>query len=135
MNRIKMLREKSGLTQTALGKQLGVEKSTISKYENGTLDLSSKTISILCDIFQVSADYLLCRSNDDNVKEPQISESQTNTELNPEISENISLDSETYSEYSKVVAKVAKLSKSELKKILQILEILHEEENEVKNIK
>ena len=130
MNRIKMLREKNGLTQTELGKLLGVEKSTISKYEKGTLDLSSKTISLLCDIFQVSADYLLCLSNDENPKEPPKHDLQTNIPNNSKTNESIHLDDETYSEYSKVVAKVAKLSKSELKKILQILEIIHEEEND-----
>lgn len=39
MNRIKELREQHNLTQTQLGQILNVNKSTISKYENGSLDL------------------------------------------------------------------------------------------------
>lgn len=59
MNKIKELREQKGVTQSELGQVLNVSKSTISKYENGSLDLSSTTIAILCDYFQVTANQLL----------------------------------------------------------------------------
>ena len=67
MNRIKELREQMGVTQTQLGQVLNVSKSTISKYENGSLDLNSTTIAILCDYFQVSANQLLGISAIDNI--------------------------------------------------------------------
>lgn len=59
MNKIKELREQRGITQSQLGQILNVSKSTISKYENGSLDLSSAAIAILCDYFRVSANQLL----------------------------------------------------------------------------
>ncbi|MGI5824446.1 MAG: helix-turn-helix domain-containing protein [Bacillota bacterium] len=117
MNRIKELREQKSLTQTELGKILDVEKSTVSKYENGSLDLSSNTISQLCDYFQVSADYLLGRSqHHGNRKDDEEIEEIINTiHKNPD---------------TKILfQRSAKLSKKELNKILKIIEVMHEEES------
>lgn len=59
MFRIKQLRNEQHWTQEYLGSLLNVNKSAISKYENGNSVLTAQTIIILCKIFQVSADYLL----------------------------------------------------------------------------
>lgn len=51
---IKILREQANMTQTELGKQIGVSKSTIQKYENGMVqNLKIKTLRKLCEIFVV----------------------------------------------------------------------------------
>lgn len=51
---IKILREQAGMTQAELGKQLGVGKSTVQKYENGMVqNLKIKTLRRLCEIFVV----------------------------------------------------------------------------------
>ena len=51
---IKALREQANMTQAELGKQLGVNKSTIQKYENGMVqNLKIKTLRKLCEIFVV----------------------------------------------------------------------------------
>lgn len=63
MNRIRDLREDMDMTQAQLGELLKVQKSAVSKYELGKLSLSDQLISRLCEIFQVSADYLLCRTD------------------------------------------------------------------------
>lgn len=62
-NRIKYLREQRGISQVQLGELLNVKDAAISKYENGKVPLTDDTISLLCDIFNVSSDYLLCRNN------------------------------------------------------------------------
>ena len=121
MNRIKELREQNNLTQTQLGQILNVNKSTISKYENGSLDLGSTAIAILCDYFQVSANYLLniddCTKNADDTSRaaPQPQPWENNDETSPVIKE--------------IVQKTSKMSKEQLERILKIIEVFHEEEN------
>lgn len=63
MNRIKELREENGWTQTQLGKLVGVERTTISNYEREDRQLTASVINQLCDLFDVSADYLIGRSS------------------------------------------------------------------------
>lgn len=64
MNRVKELRERMGWTQTDLGNKLNVKAAAISKYEKGDVSLTDETIVKLADIFNVSADYLLCLTDD-----------------------------------------------------------------------
>lgn len=50
--RIKNYRLERGWTQEELGKQLGVGKAAIQKYESGQVqNLKSSTIKTLCDLF------------------------------------------------------------------------------------
>lgn len=60
--RIKLLRKEKGITQTKLAADLGVEKSTISKYEKGGSP-SYQMLWNLADYFNVSVDYLIGKSN------------------------------------------------------------------------
>lgn len=62
MNRIRELRNARGLSQAKLGAALGCTSATVSKYELEQRDLDPKTINALCGIFDVTSDYLLCRS-------------------------------------------------------------------------
>lgn len=63
MNRIKLLREERGMTQSELGKLLNVKDAAISKYESEKVPLTTETILKLADVFSVSTDYLLCYSD------------------------------------------------------------------------
>nr|WP_042867821.1 helix-turn-helix transcriptional regulator [Bacillus cereus] len=60
--KILKLRKKKGLTQEELGILIGVTKQTISKYEGNIKPPSRKALQKLADIFQVTTDYLLGRS-------------------------------------------------------------------------
>jgi len=62
MNRIKELRQERGWTQAQLGARVGMAKTTISGYERGDHQVDPVMICALCDLFDCSADYLLCRS-------------------------------------------------------------------------
>lgn len=62
-NRIRSLRSEYGMTQTALGEQLNVGKTTISNYENGNSFPDNEVLLKLSKIFNVSTDYLLGVSN------------------------------------------------------------------------
>lgn len=64
MNRIKELRKERNWTQDILANKLGVQTAAVSKYERGTLTLSTETAIKLCSIFNVSLDYLLGINSD-----------------------------------------------------------------------
>lgn len=61
--RLKELRKNKGLNQTELRDILGVSKSSICCYENGTRTPTIETIIDLMHLFGVSADYLLGADN------------------------------------------------------------------------
>lgn len=58
-DRIKELRKSKNLTQTDLGKILGVGKTTISMYENGNSTPNDEIKLKISEYFDVSLDYLL----------------------------------------------------------------------------
>jgi len=67
--RIKDLRKNKRMSQSDLGKMIGVSQTTVTAWETGRAEPASAYISKLADFFNVSADYLLGRpekkNNDD----------------------------------------------------------------------
>lgn len=59
MNRIKELRKQRGWMQEDLAKALSITRQAVGHYETGLRSLDVETIGKLCEIFDVSADYLL----------------------------------------------------------------------------
>lgn len=57
--RIKYLRKERELTQAQLGELLQCGQRTVSKYEAEQIDLGTQVLIKLCQIFEVSADYIL----------------------------------------------------------------------------
>lgn len=57
--RLKELREKAGLTQLEFSKEIGVAVSTYNAYEQGTSFPKSDVLVRVCNIYNVSADWLL----------------------------------------------------------------------------
>lgn len=64
MIRIKELRKEKNLTQNQLGKMIDLNQTAIGKYERGELEPSVKTLIALSNIFEVSIDFLIGRSDD-----------------------------------------------------------------------
>lgn len=62
-SQLRELREKKGISQAILARDLGVSKSTIGLYETGDTLPDAKTLHDLAVYFEVSADYLLGLSN------------------------------------------------------------------------
>ena len=62
--RLKMLREDAGISQSKLGKLIGVPQSSIFRYEQGQSTPSPKTFRWYADYFDVSLDYLFGRTDD-----------------------------------------------------------------------
>lgn len=59
-DRIKVLREQRGYTQTELAKLLGITRSSVNAWEQGISVPSTQYIVELANIFKVSTDHLLC---------------------------------------------------------------------------
>jgi len=64
--RIKELRKINKMTQQDLADKLKLAKSTISQYENSVNEPDNLTMQRIADIFEVSVDYLLGRTNENN---------------------------------------------------------------------
>lgn len=63
MNRLKELRLEKGLLQSDVAKVINKSDRLVGFYENGKRDMSTETLAILADFFNVSIDYLLGKSN------------------------------------------------------------------------
>ena len=61
--RLKQLRKARGLTQLAVQMKTGIEQALLSKFENGERVPPTETLVKLADFYEVSVDYLLCRTD------------------------------------------------------------------------
>lgn len=66
-NRIGDLRREQGWNQRELGDKLGVGQTTVSAWETGKNEPDYKSIRVMAELFEVSADYLL-GFNDDHIR-------------------------------------------------------------------
>lgn len=62
--RLKSLRLQHKMTQEQLGKKINVTKVSISGYENGTRSPDVETLQKIAEVFDVSIDYLLGRTDE-----------------------------------------------------------------------
>ena len=62
-NNLKKLRKERGLTQISLQMQTGIEQALLSKFENGERIPPTDTLIRLADFYNVSMDYIMCRTN------------------------------------------------------------------------
>ncbi len=61
-NRLKELRKRSGHTQVFVQMQTGIEQALLSKFENNERIPPTETLVRLADFYDVSLDYILCRT-------------------------------------------------------------------------
>ena len=62
-NRLRQLRRSRGYTQVSLQMKTGIEQSLLSKYETGERIPPTETLIKLADLYDVSIDYLLGRTD------------------------------------------------------------------------
>ncbi len=62
-NNLRALRKKHGYTQIAVQMRTGIEQALLSKYESGARIPPTETLLQLADFYDVSLDYLLCRTD------------------------------------------------------------------------
>lgn len=61
--RLSILRQSKGLSQTQLAERIGVQKQSVSNWENNNIMPSVDMLEKLADFFSVSTDYLLSRES------------------------------------------------------------------------
>ena len=61
-NNLKLLRKNKGYTQIAVQMKTGIEQSLLSKFESGERTPPTETLVRLADFYDVSIDYILCRT-------------------------------------------------------------------------
>lgn len=62
-NNLKLLRKSKGYTQLALQMKTGIEQALLSKFERGERVPPTETLIRLADFYDVSIDYILCRTD------------------------------------------------------------------------
>ncbi|WP_252242915.1 helix-turn-helix transcriptional regulator [Clostridium sp. ZS2] len=63
-NRLKELREDNAMKQSELANMLNIARNTISSYESNINEPSLDILVKIADIFNVSLDYLMCRTDE-----------------------------------------------------------------------
>ena len=66
-NNLRKLRKQRKLTQVALQMQTGIEQALLSKYETGDRIPPTESLLILADFYNVSLDYILCRTDNPKI--------------------------------------------------------------------
>lgn len=61
-NNLKSLRKAKNKTQLQVQMETGIEQALLSKYENGLRVPPTETLIILADYYNVSIDFILCRT-------------------------------------------------------------------------
>lgn len=103
IERLKELREKSGLTQKQVAEHLDITQSAYAQWETGRINPKKETIQKFADLFNVSYDYLW-----HGTSEPQTTNAITET------------NSGTFPERLKALRKEAGLTQKEVAKKLQM---------------
>lgn len=62
IKRIRDLREDSDLTQEQVAEYLGTSQTMYARYERGANELPIRHLIKLCDLYNVSSDYILGRT-------------------------------------------------------------------------
>ena len=79
--RLKTLRKNSGLSQAKIASLLKTTQASVNRYENGLCTPPIKTLVWYADFFDVSMDYIFCRTDNPQGKlyenKPKIIESMT----------------------------------------------------------
>ena len=61
-DRLKILREKRGMSQQHLADELGISRSAVGNYELGAREPDLETLELIADYFNVDMDYLIGKS-------------------------------------------------------------------------
>jgi transcriptional regulator with XRE-family HTH domain len=66
------LRDKVGLTQEELSGKLGISRAALSHYETNRREPDYLTLCTIADYYQVSVDYILCRTDDPSLSKNSV---------------------------------------------------------------
>lgn len=107
-DKIKRLRESSGLTQTELGEKLGVKKNAVSKWECGRVeDIPTSKIKAMALLFNVPPSYLI---DDDEREQPTVSDGLSLADVSEEDIKTIKAYLEMPEDQRRALAKILGVS-------------------------
>lgn len=66
-NNLKILRKNKGYTQISVQMKTGIEQALLSKFENGERVPPTETLIKLAEFYNVSIDYILCRTDNPKI--------------------------------------------------------------------
>lgn len=66
IERLKLLRSSAKLTQSEVAQALNITREAYTMYETGKRQISHETLCNIADFYQVSLDYLFCRTDIDD---------------------------------------------------------------------
>lgn len=134
MNRLKFLRKEKKLTLSELQDKININRSVISKMENGDQPINSEYLIILSSFFNVSSDYLLGISDIRTPHEPF-------GIPNHKVMDALGDEEQLIREFKRLMNsetnillfnKIKTMTPQEAKKVLKIISAIEEEENEDK---
>ena len=73
-NRIKELRKNLGLNQTDFGEGINLSKSQIACYENGSRNITDRSINDICEKYRVNEEWLKFGTGEMYKPEPELDE-------------------------------------------------------------
>lgn len=114
-DRIKILREKLGLSQEKFGEKIGVKRATICNYEKKERNISEQAIKSICREFNVNKEWLLYG------KEPMINQLSDDEELSNYVSELINDGDQTKKDLILTILKLDEEDWNIIKKIINSL--------------
>ena len=65
--RLREIRKSRGISQLKLAMDMNTSQNTISRYETGEREPGIRELLFFADYFDVSVDYLLCRTNNPDI--------------------------------------------------------------------
>ncbi len=68
-NNLRLLRQSKGYTQIAVQMKTGIEQALLSKFETGERVPPTETLIKLADFYEVSIDYILCRTDNPHIQQ------------------------------------------------------------------
>lgn len=84
MNRLSELRKAYKLSQTELGKIIGVAQNTLSNWENGNREIDRESLFKLAEYFDVTTDFILGRDSENDFPEELIILNRNAKKMTPE---------------------------------------------------
>ncbi len=64
---LRKLRKEKGITQINLQMKIGIEQALLSKFESGERTPPTESLIRLADFYNVSIDYILCRTDNPQI--------------------------------------------------------------------
>ena len=116
---LKKLRKDNKLTQKQLADKLGVARTTLANYEQGTRFPDKETLLLIADFFDVSLDYLVGRSPADKIKKA-ISDNPELQDVWEQISKREDLQL--------LFKQTKNLDESSIKQVIRIIKAIEDEE-------